>query len=270
MSSGVKLVDGFEYFDDPSESYTKLKGRYSQTDSFRVLEENKLPTGAKFGTTYKTYCVNPPVYLAWLERELVLRGSQIIRRNLTNVAEVFPLVNDPDIHIAINCSGIGFSDPEVFPTRGQTIIVSNPCDRTITRQHADGNWTFIIPRPLNGGTIVGGTKEPNDYNPYVDPKSREEFLERAAQMYPPIITNGLPPNEGGFNVISDIVGRRPSRTGGPRVAAEVSGDKVFVHAYGLGGRGYETSWGVAAEVLRLVKEHSHGGPLNGVERDIVQ
>lgn len=136
------------------------------------------------------------------------------------------------------------------------MVVSNPCDKTITRQHADGTWTFLIPRPLNGGTIVGGTKEPNDYNPYVDDKARDTVLEKAAQLDPSIIKNGLPPSKGGFNVIQDIVGRRPSRRGGPRVEAEFLGDKTIVHAYGVGGMGFETSWGVATDVLRLVKEHT--------------
>jgi len=104
--------------------------------------------------------------------------------------------------------------------------------------------------------VVGGTKQPNDYNPYVDKKTRETILEKAAQMYPPIITNGLPPNKGGFQVISDIVGRRPTRNGGPRIEAEVLDGKTIVHAYGLGGSGVEMSWGVAAEAVRLVEEHN--------------
>jgi len=32
------------------------------------------------------------------------------------------------------------------------------------------------------------------------------------------------------------------------------GVKHVVHAYGAGGRGYELSWGVADEVVELVKE----------------
>ena len=137
---------------------------------------------------------------------------------------------------------------------GQTVVVDNPCDRTITRQHADGQWTFIIPRPLGGGTIIGGTKEINNFNIEVDIHTRQSILSRAAQLYPPIITNDLPPTQGGFIVKSDIVGRRPSRHGGPRIERECFGDKIVIHAYGMGGRGYEISWGVAAEVLKLVKD----------------
>lgn len=122
-SSGVKMVDGFEYIDNPSEAYTELKGRYSQIEGFRVLEKNELPAGVEFGSTYKTWCVNAPVYLAWLERQLVVSGVQIIQHTLTSIAEVFPLVNDPDIHTVINCTGIGFSDPDVFPTRGNIVFV---------------------------------------------------------------------------------------------------------------------------------------------------
>ena len=119
ISSGVKMFDGYEYLDDPSGDYDAHKwGRYADIDGFQVLVDSQLPTGTKFGTKYKTYCVNPPVYLAWLERELVLGGVQFIRRDLTCIAEVFPLIKDPDIQLVVNCSGIGFSDPDVFPTRG--------------------------------------------------------------------------------------------------------------------------------------------------------
>ena len=100
---------------------------------------------------------------------------------------------------------------------GQTALVANPCDQTITQQNADGTWTFIIPRPLNGGTIIGGSKEPHDWNPYVDTSTRENILLRAAKMYPPIITNERPPNSGGFEILANIVGRRPSRRGGVRI-----------------------------------------------------
>jgi len=63
-------------------------------------------------------------------------------------------------------------------------------------------------------------------------------------------------NENGtFDVITDIVGRRPSRHGGMRLEAERVGDgsseKRIVHAYGAGARGYEVSWGVAAAVAEM-------------------
>jgi len=112
------FLDATEYFENPSDDYLKLKGRYSEIDGFRVLDASELPPGVEFGTTYKTWCLNPPVYCSWLERQLNLGGVQIVSASLVAILEVFPTLRDIDSRIVINCSGIGFSDPEVFPTRG--------------------------------------------------------------------------------------------------------------------------------------------------------
>jgi D-amino-acid oxidase len=103
---------------------------------------------------------------------------------------------------------------------------------------------------LDGGTIIGGTKEPNDYNPNASLETRLLVLERAAKMYPQILNKN-----GEFEVIRDVVGQRPSRTRGMRLEIEkVKGthNGQIVHAYGAGGRGFEICWGVAEEVVAMV------------------
>lgn len=136
---------------------------------------------------------------------------------------------------------------------GQTCLVSNPCDRTITQINPDGTWTFIIPRPLEGGTIIGGTKEPNNWDDTPSPETRERLLAMAAKMYPPILWS-----KGKFDVITDIVGRRPAREGGLRLESEtMEGDlkgKRIIHAYGAEGSGYALSWGIAEEVVKMALE----------------
>lgn len=131
---------------------------------------------------------------------------------------------------------------------GQTCLVANQSPATVTRQNADGTWTFSVPRGFEGGTVIGGTKEPNDWNNKPTPGLREKLLETFAATYPPILGK-----EGKFRVISDVVGRRPTRKGGMRLEKELTKDgKCIIHAYGLGGRGYELSWGVAEGVADLV------------------
>jgi len=122
-SSGVRFVDGFDYFENPSEPYKTLAGGYSDIDDFTVLDESLLPPGVSFGTKYKTWCLNPPVYLQWLERNLVLKGVRFVRRRLNSAVEVFPLFNLEPTAIIVNCSGMGFCDPAVFPTRGKPICI---------------------------------------------------------------------------------------------------------------------------------------------------
>jgi hypothetical protein len=75
-------------------------------------------------------------------------------------------------------------------------------------------------------------------------------------MYPAILNK-----EGKFDVIRDIVGRRPARNGGLRLEAEtLPHDKKVIHAYGAAGRGWELSWGIAEEVSKMART-SPPGPI---------
>lgn len=130
-------------------------------------------------------------------------------------------------------------------------MVRNPCSVTLTRQNSDGTWSFCIPRPLEGGTIIGGTKQPHNWDPNPSLQTRETLLRNAAKWFPFTEESG-----GRFDVIRDIVGRRPAREGGVRIEVEeVDVDGLqgrVVHGYGAGGRGYELSWGIARDVAALV------------------
>lgn len=105
-----------------------------------------------------------------------------------------------------------------------------------------------MPRKFHGGTVIGGTKEPNDWSAAPSPETRERLLHNFAATYP-----GILDEKGEFTVLKDIVGRRPTRKGGMRLEREdVEGAGTVVHAYGVGGRGYEVSWGVADAVFELL------------------
>jgi D-amino-acid oxidase len=58
-------------------------------------------------------------------------------------------------------------------------------------------------------------------------------------------------------VIRHVVGLRPFRRSGFRVAAESHGDKTVIHNYGHGGGGITLSWGTAAMALDLARETPH-------------
>lgn len=105
-----------------------------------------------------------------------------------------------------------------------------------------------MPRNFDGGTIVGGTKEPDNWDTEPSPEVREKLLKHFAATYPKILGD-----DGEFRVLKDVVGRRPTRKGGMRLEREEVGEKrTIIHAYGLGGRGFEMSWGVAEGVLELL------------------
>lgn len=139
-----------------------------------------------------------------------------------------------------------------MPT-GQTCLVANRVPATITRQNADGTWTFCVPRNYEGGTIIGGTKEPDNWDPNPSLEVRERLLRNFVATYPPIAQSGE------VTILKDVVGRRPTRHGGARIEREeIAPGRSIVHAYGLGGRGYEMSWGVATTVRELVDGDKSG------------
>lgn len=55
---------------------------------------------------------------------------------------------------------------------------------SVSRVQTDGSWSFTIPQPLEAGTIIGDTKQPNDWNPYSLPEIRQTLLSNAARWFP--------------------------------------------------------------------------------------
>ncbi|KAI1392659.1 FAD dependent oxidoreductase [Hypoxylon trugodes] len=253
--AGITFMKGVEYLEAPSEAYRGLseeRARALGMQGFRVLGKGELPQGVEWGCEYDTWCVNPMVYCSFLLRKFAIQGGKVLRKEVRDPKEIFSWTFDAGpVDVLVNASGNGFGDENMFITRGQTCLVANSCPVTVTRQNADGSWTFCVPRNFDGGTIIGGTKEPNNWDPNPSLEVRETLLRKFAATYPQILGR-----EGKFTVIRDIVGRRPTRKGGMRLEKETAeGGKQIIHAYGLGGRGYELSWGVAEGVARLLVEH---------------
>ncbi|KAI2463225.1 FAD dependent oxidoreductase [Annulohypoxylon bovei var. microspora] len=254
--AGVTFMKGVEYVEAPADAYRALTEERASADlkmrGFRLLAQGELPEGVAWGCEYDTWCVNPMVYCSFLLRRLVILGAKVLRREVRDPREIFAWsLEAGPVDVLVNASGNGFGDENMFITRGQTCLVANPCPTTITRQNADGSWTFCVPRNFDGGTIIGGTKEPNNWDPNPSLEVRETLLQKFAATYPQILGR-----DGKFTVIKDIVGRRPTRKGGMRLEKETVGEnKTIIHAYGLGGRGYELSWGVADGVAQLLAEH---------------
>ncbi|CAK7271954.1 hypothetical protein SEPCBS57363_004887 [Sporothrix epigloea] len=272
--AGITFMPGIEYLEKPGPEYTRLQDMAAQEQlglheadlnlGFRILDSKTdgFPDGVTWGCMYRTWCVNPMVYCQFLLRRFVAAGGRIAKRDLRAPQELLVKGPGAEFALVVNCSGYGFGDdPNMFITRGQTCLVRNKCDASVTRQNADGSWTFSVPRNFDGGTIIGGTKEPDDWDAEPSMQTRERLLSKFAATYPKILADS---KDGKFDVLSDVVGRRPTRRGGMRlevetvaVAGRAETDKkpVIVHAYGVGGSGYEISWGVAGDVVELVKKN---------------
>ncbi|KAI1349283.1 nucleotide-binding domain-containing protein [Xylaria sp. FL0043] len=268
--AGITFMKAYDYFEAPELAQTSLTEDKARNEfgmkGFRFHSKEELPKGVQLGYEYDTWCVNPMVYCAFLLRRFAYKGGKILKREIRDPLEVFEMKDLAPFDVLINASGIGFGDHDVFITTGQTCLVANSCPVSITRINAKGMGSFNVPRNFEGGTIIGGTKIPNDWNPNPSLELREKLLSNFAAMYPDILGP-----DGKFTVIRDIVGRRPTRKGGMRLEKEIGqGNKCIIHAYGLGGRGYELSWGVADKVGKILTSHleSIGSTSGGRESKI--
>ncbi|KAG5980718.1 hypothetical protein E4U55_003719 [Claviceps digitariae] len=265
---GINPTRGAEYLDDPDPGYRNQDAASFAAETalpgYRKFQTWELPDGVELGYEYDTFCINPPVYCAALLRKFLLGGGKTLKLHLKSEWEAFHLADH--VKLVVNSSGVGFGDDNVFPTRGQTVLTDVNVPATVTRQYRDGSWSFLIPRSLHGGTIVGGTKQPGDWRPTPCQSTRTELLTKGLQLQPLAYNrSAAPPTPSpplvlktmeDVRVLSDVVGRRPTRRGGMRLemekrATSEAPNLVVIHAYGAGGRGYEISWGVAEEVVEM-------------------
>ncbi len=121
---------------------------------FKVSDKASLPTGAEFGIEFATVTINAPAYIAWLRDECQKMGVQFERREVSDISEIPGTL--------INCTGLGsrflkgVEDLNVYPTRGQTVLVRNVTnlEDTYSRVGQD-HLSYLIPRPGGGGLIIG-------------------------------------------------------------------------------------------------------------------
>ncbi|KAF1946800.1 FAD dependent oxidoreductase [Clathrospora elynae] len=234
----------------------------------RDLGEGELPQGAVFGVEFPTtFRINTQVYLQWLQAQALAKGITLIRRHYPSVAAV--LSDHSMTTLLINSTGLGslkltdIRDINLYPTRGQTLLVAEPktpinrmyeLERfkyTRSPKRVDPTTTYVFPRPLGGGVILGGSRQDDDWSEEFDEELGRDIMRRCCELCPEL---GKPED---LQIIAKNVGLRPSRKGGPRIETEKEQGKwnvPVVHCYGHAGAGYQSSWGTAERVLELVQK----------------
>ena len=259
--SSVEICVGEEYLSAPDRFYKEYApGWREEMDDWEDLSVEKAKLkGAVMAVRYKTWVLNPPIYINYLYRKLRQEFSvDFVQATLTSLKQIYLVV--PRVDAVINCLGRGLQydggyDPQCFPIRGQTLLVRPPApftsnkytNLTVTHQDAQQQWTFCVKRPLNGGVIVGGTKQPFDLYNKPREKDTKDVFDRASKLFPELMKE-RPDGSKYFDVMYTNVGFRPAREGGFRLETEKIGSKSIIHAYGGGGMGYELSYGVGVEV----------------------
>lgn len=267
--SSIRFVNAIEYIESASSLYKNTGLGYTEgVLNFKKVLQEELPSGFEFGSTYSTWVLNAPLYIQFLQRMLKFEFKvKFIKAKLAALKEVNKYVSGKPI--IINCTGRGLRynggyDPETFPIRGQTLLINPPVenhysDKTVTYQLKNGEWIFNIPRPLNGGVIIGGTKQVNETFGNSRSSDTHRLIENATKYFPDLMRT----NEHGekyFDIVRINVGLRPARKGGLNVKVEREDDNVIINAYGAGGMGFELSYGIATYVHKNLLDILTGKP----------
>ncbi|KAM9906593.1 hypothetical protein OXX79_001473 [Metschnikowia pulcherrima] len=261
--SSIQFVKGVEYFEAPDAKYQAVAEGWSNgIDNFRVLKQNEIPKNCVLGAEYDTFVVNAPLYLQFLFRRLKFHYDvKFVSAKLKSLKEAANFSPEKK-SVIINCTGQGLQwdggyDASSFPIRGQTLLVNPPkhpenFNSTVTHQSQDGLWTFYIPRPLDGGVILGGTKQPHDTFAGVRDEDTEALIQRGARLFPHLMRTNAN-GEKYFEIVRVNVGFRPARIGGVNVSESFHDGYKVIHGYGCGGSGYEFSWGVASKIVQFLE-----------------
>lgn len=142
-AAGVQFMDGIEHFESkPSKEYlediqecldkkktpqlpSNHQGEQKHINAYehlipslRQLSSEELPSRVQYGISYRSFCVNPPVYCNHLLRKFILQGGQTRKYRLADLQEVFHL--EDTVKVVVNCSGRGFCDPKSYIVRGES------------------------------------------------------------------------------------------------------------------------------------------------------
>lgn len=247
---------------------------------FSLLSESEVPAPYKVGISFNTVTANPTEYLSWLRSELESRGVVFRRQYIRSLDEVKPFVGKTGLLVNATSLGsrslIGVEDTAMYPIRGQSIVVECTGLREFVTVRAGGGLseqvTSITPRPgltQTNTAFLNGTYQVGNWDTSLDMSTAKGIFERCSTLAPCL-------KDEGTKILMHNVGLRPDRKGGPRVEAErislplVRSDGLapnvgedaeqqqnitVIHAYGMGAAGYQRSWGVALEVLSLLKEN---------------
>ena len=239
----ISLVSAYDVYEgerqDPWWKDYVLGFRHVGEEEMKVLQ---YPTG-KNCWAYSTFMMISGSYLTWQMEQFKANGGVVVQRRLESLEEI-----DGVYDIIVNCTGLGsrqlVNDPEVYPVRGQAIVVKAPWIKTIFAEETeDGVLTYVFPRA--DSVILGGTADVGNWSTQVDPLVSKAIMERCFIYSPGLST---------AEVVKEVAGLRPGRsTVRLEIDETILKKSTVIHNYGHGGLGVTFFRGCAIDAIKLVE-----------------
>ncbi|MCY4070934.1 MAG: FAD-dependent oxidoreductase [Chloroflexi bacterium] len=210
---------------------------------FAKMPPEELPSGGQDGWIMDVPIVAPPRYLQNLQDQFLGAGGKLEAREVASLDAL-----EGESRLLVNCTGAWAKyvtpDPEVFPIRGQTLLIDAPQIRSGYMRASDDTYLF----PRDDGLLLGGIYQYGSWQAEADAEQTRDILERCSQIEPTVSDAAI---------IRTAVGIRPGREAVRLEVEKRSRERVVIHNYGHGSIGFTLSWGCALEVLALAQNLSN-------------
>ncbi|KAI3404886.2 hypothetical protein KGF56_002302 [Candida oxycetoniae] len=252
-TAGLDRYISTEYW-DTKPSQKKINSLKSYLEDYKELKADQLPTGSAFGISFLSWNFNCPKFLYHFKTNLEERGVQFQRKHLDHIVQAY---ESTKTSIVFNCTGLGartlVGDKNVYPGRGQVVVVRAPHIMENVLSWGDREPTYIIKRPYSHDQLIlGGFYQRGDWTPDALAEQTADILKRTTTLYPKILTENPYGNTvDSLEVIRVAVGLRPCRHGGARIERVMIEGRVLIHNYGAAGNGYQSGLGMAHRAVKL-------------------
>ena len=222
--------------------------------SFRKLPSEELPEDIYAGCMYDAFTIDVPRYLHNLGKEVKDFGGKLLQAQLPinqGLSAFLDAAGDlvkektgKSVNAYVNATGLNAGkivpDESVYPIRGQTVVVRGEASQLVTIEDVNPSpsklpsITYVLPHGHSGTTILGGTRQADNWNSEPDPNDTKDILERCKRWAPELLTG----SGGTFEILSVQVSLRAGRKGGAKLLLETVGEKLVCHCYGHAGAEY--------------------------------
>jgi D-amino-acid oxidase len=129
------------------------------------MNPGEYPSHFNCAWSYETLVTDPTRHMPYLGRQVTSLGGRFVRKRVESLQELYELF--PESRVFINASGLGsktltdVQDDQCFPERGQNVfLATDQCNTLYFRNGKE--YTYVIPRPLSKGVVLGGVKQQDD------------------------------------------------------------------------------------------------------------
>ena len=228
-----------ERVQDPCQKDLMFGFREIGTEEKKILNISQ----ENYAICYSTFTLPVSPYLMWQMEQFKANGGTVIQRKLNSLKEI-----DGEYDVVVNCTGLSskelVGDKELYPVRGQAMLLKAPWVKHLIISGTEGHYTYIIPR--KDGALIGGTLQVDNWSTEVDSSDHAGISERCFKYVPSLVH---------AEVLDEWVGLRPARKQVRLEIEDLSSNTAIVHNYGHGGKGLAFSIGCAKESVMLTEKY---------------